>query len=62
MYEVIEFDDGTYGIRDQFTGKILAAYGEVLSFSTYERAEKRARKIAKKLNRTLRKAEKKGRI
>lgn len=60
MFEVIMFDDGEYGIRDQDSGQILAEHGVVLSFTTHERAEKRARKIAKRLNRELRKAQKKG--
>lgn len=62
MFEVIEFDDGEYGIRNTYTGKILSNYGEVLSFTTYERAEKRAKKIAKKFNRAVRNAKKKGQI
>lgn len=62
MFEIIQFDDGEYGIRDMISGQILAAYGEILSFKTYEQAEKRARKIAKKFNRAHRKAQKKGRI
>ena len=62
MFEIIEFDDGEFGIRDLDNGKILAAYGEVLSFKTRERAERRARKIAKNLNRQIRKAQKKGKI
>lgn len=62
MLEIIEFDDGEYGIRNQMTGQILAAHGEILSFKTPERAEKRARKISKNLNRTIRKLQKKGTI
>ena len=44
------------------TGQILAQHGEILSFKTPERAEKRARKIAKNLNRAIRKLQKKGKI
>ena len=62
MLEIIEFDDGEYGIRNQMTGQILSAHGQLLSFKTPERAERRARKIAKNLNRTLRKLQKKGKI
>lgn len=59
MFEVIEFDDGEYGIRNTWTDQILAEHGVILSFKKRERAEKRANKIAKRLNRQIRKLEKK---
>lgn len=62
MLEVIQFDDGTYGIRNVWSDQILAERGEILSYPDPKRAEKKARKIAKNLNRALRKAEKKGKL
>ena len=55
MLEVIPFDDGTYGIREQATGKILARDGVVISRPTVKAAEKAARKMAKNFNRAIRK-------
>lgn len=62
MIEVVQFDDGTFGLRNTMTGQILARHNRILSYKTEDRAYKQAERIVKKLNKTIRSLEKNNKV
>lgn len=52
MLEVVQFADGTYGIRNTWTGILLSRRsGKTLSYKTPEKAHRKMRKCIEDLNR-----------
>ncbi len=51
--EVIMFDDGTYGIRNTWTDKVLSEHGVIITRRTEAGARRKANKIAKRLNKVI---------